>query len=181
MSTMERIARDLPTGASVHHDGVTWVKVNETWWDNGTNNLVNNRAIDHRLSLGAEIQYDVIELETEVISAFDLEPGDYVVLTRGFHEDGDHPFFEENRDQQLWRVVGWTWHGTTQSTILLDAPEYLLRDTSREMSQGESADMEPVQLHVGEEDEFRLVVPGQQHETWMFDWEDEYGLVEQPR
>jgi hypothetical protein len=185
IASMPRIAGDLPLGATIDDNGVTWTKVDEyPGWRDSRGNEMNNRAVDRKLSLGATIVIDVIDLETELIKAYEVEQGDYVVLTQGFYEaGGDHQRFllEEYRSQQLWRVAGWTWHGEKNSTVMLDAPEDLLRDTSRQMHGEDGGDMDPVQLYVDPEDVMHLVVPGQTHETWQWDWSYEYDGFVDPR
>lgn len=174
MSVLERIAAGLPAGAVVNDGGVTWLKISDHWWESNDGASVNNWGIDHRLRLGATVVIDVIDLETELIHAYELEEGDYVVVTAGFSDEGEHvgdePFFEPNRSHQLWRAAGWTWHGEQSSTVLLDAPEaqMIAADLARDPENG--GDAEPIHLGVGPDDVIRLVVPGQDHNTWSYDY-----------
>lgn len=174
-TSMKRIAAGLNLGAIVAEGTITWTKVSDRWWTDGRGNDAGNRDIDYKLGQGATLVIDEITLETEEVSVFELETGDYVVVTEGFWQEGaGGSYFEENRSHQLWRVAGWTWHGPAgNSTVLLDAPEDLMEVTTRQMDGDDwEGDVRPIELNVIREDVIRLVLPGQDHTTWGYDWED---------
>jgi hypothetical protein len=170
MTTMERIAAGLPAGARVAHDGTLWTKTDYHWWHDPDGFTDNNRGIDCRLNGGAEIIIDVVDLETEEIKGWDLEVGDYVVVTRLFWNGGGVDLFEENVDQQLWRVAGWSDNNGVISWVVLDAPEKQLLATYQASNPEDWPEVEPVTVGLAEGDVVRLVVPGQDHETWSWEW-----------
>lgn len=181
-TALDRVAGGLRIDSTIAVGDVTWTKVDDNRWEDGRGRPANNREMDVALADGAEIVFDVVDLDVEEVEVFDLQPGDYVVVTVGFNEDGERPdpefpFFGDNCSQQLWRVAGWTWHGEQSSTIVFDAPDEVMAAANAEGA-------EPVEFYVEPGEKIHLVQPGQEHQTWEHDyvtWYSQYTFVECPR
>ncbi len=177
MST--RIARTLPVGATINVGGTIWTKYREKQWINDWWEVINDVTMDQHLAWGAgEVVRVTVGLETEPVPAYDVDEGEYVVLSFGVFYDGAEYLLnpDERVAQQLWRVVGFTEHSTHDSTLLIDAPEKQLKDVATYRWGDEAGpEIEPVQVLVGADSVLHVVKPGQDHERWddTYCW-DEY-------
>lgn len=93
-------------------------------------------------------------LETRAVNANDLETGDYVLLAEDV-DLGQVPLLvsADAGQQELWRVAGWIEEGGQSTTVRFDAP----------------VDGDVLDVLVGPDDEVRLILPGQDHDTWGTD------------
>ncbi len=180
----------MPLGATViDTDDKVYTKIHPEWWDDGDSehgNQVTNQWINSRLNSGAQHALIDLGLTTQTTAGWDVEEGDFVVITLDFllraHHENEHdlPFYVKGSSEQLWRVAGWTYHADDVSSLLLDGPANQMFMINR--LQRESADIEPemegLEVDVHGDDTFQYVLPGQRHETWGWEWHNFYEFVE---
>lgn len=193
MSRRYRICEGLPIGATIEAaDRTVWTKRQIRYddepgvWVDMHGDQCTDRDMDSVLAAGGKQVWQVIDLETETMPAFDLDPDDYVIVTFGFWMEGEGAaFFDpaENVAQQLWRVAGWTSNHPQHATLVLDAPYHLLTWTNLLMG-GEDVGWQcrGIEMYVRAEDTFRVVKPDQVHERWPdeYNWSGEWTFVEGP-
>jgi len=185
-----RIAQDLPVGSTVQAgDGTIYWKINPEWWDDETGDLgtqVTNQWLDANIGRhGGKVCSVQLGLRTQPAAGWDVEAGDYVVLSLDFrlrsmfHDEHDLPFCVAGSSQQLWRVAGWIYHAEDTSSLILDGPRDRMYMLNRLESDSYTVEPETTALEVlvFGEDVFQYVLPGQKHEKWSWDWE-EYQLYE---
>lgn len=182
-----RISHTLPVGATaVEADKTTWTKIHDRMWETGDGRQCNNAAMDTILAEGGQIVRQVVNLDTEPVQATVLEAGEYVVLSFGWwHEPAGKPVFDpgaEHVAQQLWRVAGWTGNDPRSLTLLLDAPEDLLRWVNHLTDPDAGWETRAFERYVEPGDVFHVVLPGQKHERWdeYYNWSYEFILVDPP-
>lgn len=194
-------AHSLPVGATYvdshgpsPYETVYW-KIRPDLWDDCIGehgHQVSGRWVDSQLSRGrGEIAVMDLELKTETTAGWDVEHGDYVVLTLDFLGELHDPeigedrgaFFRPTSSQQLWRVAGWVHHGDDCSQIVLDAPReqmFMLTRLYRGHADGDQEET-PLELSVFGDDTFQVVLPDQNHHTWDYEWEDGFFDFVDPR
>lgn len=181
-----RVAQTWPVG-STYYRGENWLltKTNENHWDDGDGQIYIDRDIDRMQDNGdGELVINNLGLEFQAIPSYDLEAGDYVVMTWGFWESPDDPLFDPDRSQTLFRVAGWLTNEPDRDgdwKLLLDASESVLRMIDRAKWPGEGGDPEPITLYVDADDVFQYVEKVPQHlkdDGW--DWTYDYTFVEPP-
>jgi hypothetical protein len=189
-----RHARALPIGATVFRssrpgDTVYW-KIADDLWDDGAGeygNQLTDAEIDGLLSRGGEHAVVDLGLVTETVAGWDVEEGDYVIISFDFLRElseGDGydrgAFYVANSSQQLWRVAGWIYHAEETSELVLDAPiaqMNLLQRVERGHADGDQ-DTAPLHLSVFGDDVFQVVKDGQRHETWDYEWQDWFEFLD---
>lgn len=164
------------------HDWRTWMKIAEnTWTDNIQNLTATDQQIDGKQEYdGAELVVVELDVDTEEVPVDDLDPDDYVIVTWGFWYGMGQPRYDEDMSQMLWRVAGWTCNETGRWALMLDAPEGTLVMINRAIDGPPHGRVEPIEIEVDPADTFHVVQDGQQHTTWDYDWESEYGQFVQP-
>lgn len=185
------VCEHLPVGSTIESsdEKTLWTKAyDDAWFDDNSSHVHwSDREMDDLLGRGRAQQIIVDkELELEAIPAFDLEAGDYVVVTFGFWlEAGDDPLlFDPARSQTLLRVAGWTRSdGDDNWTIALDADEHTMDMIDWSQYQGENGyDRDLLSLYVGPATVFHYVSKGQDHLRWddLWDWSHQHEFVDPP-
>lgn len=178
-----RASARQPIGATIEdRDRYTWTKITSQCWSDGDRTAF-NREMDHKLDNGAELVVIELDVNTTVVPVEDLERNDYVLLSWGFWDDGDHPFLEAGKSQMLWHVAGWISNESGAWIIAVDAPEHLLdMANGSQLERLEDIEREPIEIEVEPGDTFHVVDEGQRHSTWEYDWDgaEGYEFVEPP-
>jgi hypothetical protein len=183
----DAICAHLHWGATIESsdEGTLWTKVYDNTWDDGRGRHYTDREMDDLLARGRATLIIVDKgLELEPIPSFDLEEGDYVVMTFGCWTECDPLLYDPAKSQILMRVAGWTnSDGDDNWVIALDAPELVMNMIDWSQYQGENGyDRDPLLLYVGPATVFHYVSKGQDHETWddEWDWTGAYTFVDPP-
>jgi hypothetical protein len=125
----DRVCVNLPDGSTIMESGRwLWTKIHDNMWMDDRSEKMTDRAMDDVLATRGELVIVDKGLATRGITAFDLEEGDYVVMTWGFWNSADAPLFDQEQSQLLFRVAGWhnSDGGDDHWSVILDAPEHLL-------------------------------------------------------
>lgn len=188
----DRVCQRLEEGTTIEsrNERTLWTKILDGVWDDGTGALYSDRQMDEKLAGGAQVIIVDKGLTLRPIPSYDLEEGDYVVMTWGFWwegDTGDRPLFDQEKSQLLLRVAGWNnSDGDDNWVLMLDAPESLMNMIEWSLYQGENGyDHDPILLYVGPETIFHYVEKGQGHDEWDDEWNwsyqyDIYGPPEEP-
>lgn len=189
----QRISRTLPVGATIEdRNKDLWYKIGEQEWEcvvetstGWRTDQATNPEMDAMLARGAaEIVRVEAGLKTELSQVTALEVGEYVLLSFGWWSQpcGEPLFDPDNQHvaQQLWRVAGWSSNDPRCMAVVFDAPEGLMRWVNHLDCVEGHWETAPIDKYVDPGDVFHVVLPGQEHEKWSWDWSDEIEFVDPP-
>jgi hypothetical protein len=176
----------MEEGATIEVDGKwLWTKICDNKWgaEDGFD-TVDDAEMEQMLARPGSQQIIVEkDVQSEPVVSYDLEEGDYVLMTWGFWHTGE-AMCDPGKSQVLFRVAGWlNSDGDDNWVIGLDAPENVLWQIgwSEFPDEGVGNELDPQFLYVGPQTNFQYVIKGQDHLRWDdYDWSGSYNLVGPP-